>query len=121
MSVIPLGRNIVSFISLGNFQILRTVFRFFFCVPFFILAVDGVNGHHHEINESALWTGMSRGQLHRLLNNHGIFNVRFSFYFGRIGYAGIVGHNPPCMRISVMSCSSSMLISLSIDILPSIY
>lgn len=37
-------------------QVIRVIFRFVFTVPLFILAIDGVQGHHH-INESALWTG----------------------------------------------------------------
>jgi hypothetical protein len=41
-------------------QIIRTIFRFIFVVPFVILGVDGVRPHKH-INESMLWTGTRSG------------------------------------------------------------
>ncbi len=33
-------------------KVTRVVFRFFFCIPLFILAIDGVKPHH-DINEKA--------------------------------------------------------------------
>ncbi|KAG8932605.1 hypothetical protein FRC02_000855 [Tulasnella sp. 418] len=43
--------------TFNQLNIIRVCFRFFFVVPFFIMAIDGVLPHN-PINESALWTDL---------------------------------------------------------------
>ncbi|KAF7374009.1 hypothetical protein MSAN_00281300 [Mycena sanguinolenta] len=47
--------TIIRLTKFHEFNIIRTIFRFIFVVPFVILGVDGVRPHAH-VNESMLWT-----------------------------------------------------------------
>ncbi|KAF8317609.1 hypothetical protein DL93DRAFT_2033055, partial [Clavulina sp. PMI_390] len=47
---------VVRLTTFHDVNVMRIIFRFVFTVPAFILAVDGVHGHHHPINDDALWT-----------------------------------------------------------------
>ncbi|KAF8342660.1 uncharacterized protein EI90DRAFT_773222 [Cantharellus anzutake] len=46
---------VIRLLTFSDLNVTRIVFRFAFCVPVLILAIDGVNPHPH-INEKALWT-----------------------------------------------------------------
>ncbi|KAF8591073.1 hypothetical protein K439DRAFT_1644356 [Ramaria rubella] len=53
------GGDFPALVRLAKFHdlnILRTIFRFVFVIPVFILAVDGLQPHTHELNESMIWT-----------------------------------------------------------------
>lgn len=55
------GADMEAVVRLAKFHelnITRTVFRFLFVIPVFLLSIDGLRPHTHTLNESMMWTDL---------------------------------------------------------------